>query len=75
MNKRQIVLTSILLVLTIFLGWYIGFYRPSADELASETIEQVEGQAALTGSGDNPASLEEIRIESDGTIKLAPEDN
>jgi len=52
--------------------WYLKIYRPGADVVTNETTQSFVDQAALKGSGENQATLENVEIGSDGTIQLAP---
>ncbi len=71
MTLRTKVLIVILVVVLAGAGIYLWYQRPRAEAPPEATLDFTTG-AALKGSADNQATLENVTAEDDGTIRLAP---
>lgn len=73
MTQRTWVLLGIFVLVAAGAGWYFFIYRSaSAEGLPSESSLDLTTEAELKGSPGNEATLENVTVEADGTIKLAP---
>lgn len=73
--RSQFRVLLILLVLTVVAAgyvWYLDHRGPSADIVSPEQIQSLTTGAELRGTPENPATLENVTVEDDGTIHLAP---
>ncbi len=69
---RDLIVASTVIGMAVLFGFYLYLHRPSADVATNETVEQFFDPAALAGSNENPAALEDVTVGEAG-IQLSPE--
>ena len=52
--------------------WYLKVYQPKADLVSNETTQSFIDRASLQGTESNTAEVQDVTIDADGTIRLAP---
>lgn len=74
MRSRIFILILVLALVAIggVLWWVVKSNRPKADAPINETTQSFTTQPALKGSPGNPDAEQNVTVDSDGTIHLAP---
>ena len=83
LSARESVMVAFLLVLLVGVGYYLGFYVPLQDELASVEAQRVETETMIAASMAKVNSMDQMQAELDEIMEtpkdqlteIAPYDN